>query len=54
MESAKIEKKNKEIEEIKDIFDKIDDFDNMFETSLELEEIKPEINVEIKADEQQQ
>jgi len=26
----------------------------MFETSLELEEIKPEINVEIKADEQQQ
>ena len=25
-------KKNKEIDEIKDIFDKIDDFDNMFGT----------------------
>jgi len=42
-------KKNKEIEDIKNIFDKIDDFDNMFETS-DLEKLpekeEPKIQVE--------
>ena len=37
-------KKNKEIDEIKDIFDKIDDFDNMFGT------LDNEIDNEIKAE----
>ena len=54
IENSESLKKNKEIEDIKNIFDKIDDFDNMFETSdleKQPEKQEPKIQVETQIEE---